>query len=403
MIGEIILNLLIAIQVIFLIYFGLSTLYVLLFSFAGLFKNVPKSQSEKKYRKFAVLIPGYKEDVVIIEAATEALKQDYPKERYDVVIIADSFQPDTLLKLQSLPIKVIEVKFESSTKAKALNAAMAILPDDYYDIALVLDADNIMDKDFLSRINLAFCNNITAIQGHRVAKNTNTSMAILDAISEEITNHIFRKGHRALGLSSGLIGSGMAFDYPFYKKIMENVKAIGGFDKELELKMLSEKKKIEYLPDVFIYDEKVQDRDVFIKQRRRWLSAQLYYTRYFSSAFRSFFRDGNIDFLDKAFQMLLPPRILLLGILFFFSIATFFINPFPITVIWLSLLFCSILSFLLSVPKKFFNISTFKALLLLPTGFFLMAFSLLTTSGANKKFIHTQHTNVKIKHKGNTE
>jgi hypothetical protein len=52
---------------------------------------------------------------------------------------------------------------------------------------------------------------IFAVQGHRTAKNTNNSWAILDAISEEINNNIFRKGHRVLGLSSAIIGSGMAF------------------------------------------------------------------------------------------------------------------------------------------------------------------------------------------------
>jgi hypothetical protein len=34
---------------------------------------------------------------------------------------------------------------------------------------------------------------------------TNNSWAILDAISEEINNNIFRKGHRVLGLSSAII------------------------------------------------------------------------------------------------------------------------------------------------------------------------------------------------------
>jgi cellulose synthase/poly-beta-1,6-N-acetylglucosamine synthase-like glycosyltransferase len=320
--------------------------------------------------------------------------QDYPKEWFDVVVIADSFKPETIEKLRSLPVRVIEVSFESSTKAKALNAAMAALPDNYYDIALVLDADNVMDLNFLTRINRAFVPGVTAVQGHRVAKNTNTSMAILDAISEEITNHIFRKGHRVLGLSSGLIGSGMAFDYPYYKQIMASAKAIGGFDKELELKMLSQRKVIEYLEDVYVYDEKVQDTGVFIKQRRRWLSAQLHYAGYFPDALKSFFVNGNIDFLDKACQMLLPPRIILLGVLFIFSVITGFINPLPITGIWLFLFLCSLLSFALSVPGKFYNSKTFKALLMLPAGFFLMTFSLLTTSGANKKFIHTQHTHV---------
>jgi hypothetical protein len=64
------------------------------------------------------------EDEVIIDIAHDALEQDYPPDSYDVVIIADSFLPETIQKLGTLPVKVIEVSFESSTKSKALNKAM---------------------------------------------------------------------------------------------------------------------------------------------------------------------------------------------------------------------------------------------------------------------------------------
>jgi len=40
-------------------------------------------------------------------------------------------------------------------------------------------------------------------------------LALLDGISEEINNNIFRKGHQTLGLSSALIGSGMALIMSF--------------------------------------------------------------------------------------------------------------------------------------------------------------------------------------------
>ena len=148
--------------------------------------------------------------------------------------------------LRSLPVKLIEVSFDKSTKSKALNKAMAQLTNPY-DIAVVLDADNIMAPDFLQQVNTAYAAGYKAIQGHRTAKNLNTSWAVLDAVSEEINNHIVRKGHRVLGLSSAIIGSGMAFDYSYFKAIMADVKAVGGFDKEIELRMLKERNTIIYL------------------------------------------------------------------------------------------------------------------------------------------------------------
>lgn len=338
------------------------------------------------------MIPGYKEDAVILEAAEEALKQDYPQEMFDVIVIADLFQETTIERLKKFPIRLIEVSFKESTKSKALNEALAKLPEDLYDVALVLDADNLMEPSFLSRINEAFSTGCIAVQGHRVAKNTNTSFAFLDAVSEEVNNHIFRKGHRVLKLSASLIGSGMAFDYRYFKTLMRDIQAIGGFDKEIELTMLREGKKIEYLEKAYIFDEKVQVSKVFIKQRRRWLSAQFHYSRYFFKALCHLLRKGNVDFFDKALQMLLPPRILLLGSLFLISLISIFINPINLTAVWSGLFLICILAILFAIPGKMFNHRMFYAFLSLPGGFFLMLYSLFSTKGANKRFIHTEHT-----------
>jgi len=380
------------IQIVIYIYLGLATLYIFIFSFAGLFKYKNKASKDSIKRKFAVLIPGYKEDKVIVKVAQDALNQDYPQSLYDVIVIADSFKSRTLEKLAKLPVKVIEVSFKSSTKSKALNKAMEQLSDDY-DAAIVLDADNLMAKDFIKKINKAFSAGFIAIQGHRIAKNTDTHFAILDAVSEEINNHIFRKGHRVLGLSSAIIGSGMAFEYKFFKNLMKTVKAVGGFDKELELKILKKRKKIEYLEDAYIYDEKVQKSEVFSKQRRRWLSAQFHYLRKdFLTSVWHLISKGNIDYFDKAFQFLQAPRILLIGLLTLITILSILLNPISYTYAWLVILILCILAFIFSVPVKFYNLKTLNAILTLPKGFVLMFISLIKIRGANKKFIHTGHS-----------
>ncbi len=384
------------IQIVFLILLGLATLYILVFSIAGLFYKQPSFKSKGELKKIAVLIPGYKEDEVIIEVANSALLQDYPSNHFDVIVIADSFLEETLFELKALPIKLIEVSFDKSTKSKALNKAMASLTENY-EIAVILDADNLMAKDFLTKINAAFEQGFIAVQGHRTAKNTNNSWAILDAVSEEINNHIFRKGHIALGLSSAIIGSGMAFKYDYFKSLMSTVTAVGGFDKEIELKMLKAGHRIIYLDDALVYDEKIQKADVFGNQRRRWLSAQLHYFRKdFLNALKDLFLKGNIDYFDKAIQFIQPPRILLLGgvIIFggLFVLSNYiFNNENLFSLSWGIIAVACILSFLFSIPKSFYNLKTLQALVSLPKGMFMMLLSLLKIKGANKKFIHTKH------------
>ncbi|MCF8365225.1 MAG: glycosyltransferase family 2 protein [Bacteroidales bacterium] len=380
-------------QALLLLYLGSSAVYLFILSIAGQFSiRRPKIVNEKK-RRFAVLIPGYKEDAVIVHVAEDAIRQNYPQDLFDVVIIADTYQPATIEAIKKLPVKLIEVSFDKSTKAKALNKAMAQLPGNYYDIALVLDADNLMEADLLSKINDAFSRGYKVVQGHRAAKNTHNTMALLDAISEEINNHLFRKGHRVLGLSSGLIGSGMAFDYNFFKDLMLGIKAIGGFDKEIELKMTKDGVKMEYLEDAYILDEKVSDTKNFSNQRRRWLAAQaVYFTRTIGPATIALITKGNINFFLKSFQQMQPPRVLLLGISWILGLISIILIRDTFTPYWLSLLLCVSISLLISVPRKFWNKQLLAAIAGLPKIFILMALSLMKIKGANKTFIHTEHS-----------
>lgn len=378
-------------------YLAASVLYLLIFSIAGRFPLRESANSGSEQNKFAVLIPAYKEDQVIVQTAQQALKQTYAKNLYDVIVVADSLQTSTLLKLRQLAVKLIEVTFEKSTKVKAINAALQQIPDDYA-AALILDADNVMADDFLKKMNSAMLQGSKVVQGHRVAKNMNTPMAKLDALSEEINNHIFRKGHRRLGLSAALIGSGMAFEFQLFKEIMQSIHAVGGFDKELELKLLKARHKIEYLPSALVYDEKVQNRRNFSAQRRRWLAAQLFYLRtYFIEGLSQLIRHKNIDFFDKVIQMLVPPRILLLGLVALFAVFSELLKLLNIQGLcftafeWFSLFLFTAAALILSIPKSFFNRKMLIAVLYAHVAFFEMLCALLRMKNANKIFIHTEH------------
>lgn len=381
------------IQIVMLFYLGGSALYLFIFALFSVLPLKTHPPVDFKKRRFAVLIPGYMEDEVIFEVVAHALQQSYPTDFYDVVVIADKFKPETIEKLSQYPIILFNESFAISTKTRALNHALRSLPENQYDIAVILDADNLMEKDFLAKLNDAFSYPYQAIQAHRVAKNLNTNFAVLDAVSEEINNNIFRKGHRKMGLSSALIGSAMAFRYHFFKQLMEDVEVVGGFDKELELRLLYNNHLIHYLDDAYVLDEKVQNVKVFTRQRRRWLSAQFhYFGRHFQPAIAALFIKGNIDYFNKAFQYIQLPRILLLGLLVFISLISLFINPLILTIGWLMATFFIVSALLLAIPCKFYNFNTLKALTALPLGFAYMILSLFRIKGANKQFIHTKHT-----------
>lgn len=326
---------------------------------------------------------------MIEQSVDSVLRQDYPKACFDTVVVADKFRRDTIERLSQLPIRLLDVDFEASSKAKALNYAIEQLGGEAFDVVVILDADNTVGSDFLHQLNNAYQSGAMAIQAHRKAKNRNTDTAVLDAVSEEINNSIFRKGHVALGISSALIGSGMAFDYKWFRT---NVPALStaGEDKELEILLLKQGVFIEYLDQVEVLDEKTQKGGAFYNQRRRWLAAQFYSL---TSALRDLpgaITSGNIDYCDKLFQWMLPPRVLLLGLIPLFGVATLFVD-WTISVKWWILFVLLLFALAFAIPDDLVDARFKKALRKIPVMFVFMALNVFRIRGAKNKFIHTAH------------
>jgi cellulose synthase/poly-beta-1,6-N-acetylglucosamine synthase-like glycosyltransferase len=364
--------------------------YMALYGIAGLFYPKESYPVAANKFKFAVFIPAYKGDEVILHTASETLKQNYPSDKFEVIVIADNLKPETIQKFKSMPLRVVEVLFENSTKGKSLNAAIKAVEGTHYDYAIILDIDNIVEEGFLEKMNSALQQNQLVLQAHRLAKNEETKFSVLDGISEEINNHIFRKGHKILGLSAALIGSGKAVSYPFFVEIMSNITAVGGFDKQMEVLIISRKVRIDYAHEILVYDEKVQMPEVFQNQRKRWMSAQLTFMRQYAlkGIFGSLFT-FNIDYFDKSIQLILLPRLINVGLNLIFCLVWFLDPILGRYFIELFLLQAFILA--LCTPKKYFQLNTLYALMSLPYGFILMFLNFFKLKGANKKFIHTPH------------
>lgn len=339
--------------------------------------------------KIALLIPAYKENEVICHTAIEALKQDY--NNYDIVVIADTIDDNALITLKSLDIIVLEVSFKKSTKSKALNMAMDKLTNDY-QLAVVLDADNIMGDGVLSILAQKYADGYNAIQGHRTAKNQETGFAILDSISEEMNNHLYCKGTQSIGLTSRLTGSGMGFDYELFKSLMKDIDAVGGFDKELELALIDSGNPIHYTESAYIYDEKVSQSEVFTNQRKRWISSQYYYLRkYFWRAVVKLL-SGNIDYALKAAHLLFPPRMLFPVILFIFFALACILNDYFFMVAWGVSLVLIIFSYSIAIPKKLWTKELLIAAISLPKAILVIFIAMINLKGANDEFIHTKHS-----------
>ena len=378
------------------IYLILNCFYLAFFALVGLLR-LPKSKKDAvTSKKIAVLFPTYQENIVILESVKAALNHQY-KGNFEVIVIADGLLQETITTLNKLGATVVEVFFEKSTKGKALQYAMSQLNIEDFDIAMILDVDNIMDDDCLNYINKSFEDGKIAVQTHRTAKNIDSSFALLDACNEEVNNHIFRKGQAVIGLSASLIGSGMAFNYNYLLNLLNKIGDTVGEDKQLDFMIANDKVNIAYLHDVYVFDEKVENAKVFTKQRTRWIASQIeFMKKYALEGFLQLFK-GNFEFFNKTLQTFLVPRTLLLALLFVMVLQSL-VNPFgPNLYFWLSLFASLCLTLLISVPKKYYaDKRLYIALLQIPRAIFGMVIALFSIGKAKKSFMVTPHSSKHI-------
>ena len=389
------------IQNIIFIYFALSTLHVLVLSVAArYFRRFPDSIPNSEPARIAILIPCYKEDLIIINSIKSYALQEYPQEKFKIFLVADSLLPTTLAMLRTFDINVIEVDFDVSTVTKSIKLGITSINHREFPITLICDADNVLAPDFLKKMNDVFSAGYQVVQGCRYTKNVNTPMAILDSVSEMINNHLYRKGTYSIGLSSALIGSGMAFTTSLLQDCMKGNNSFNGWDRELQLLLSEREITIVYLENAICYDEKVSSQTAFKSQRTRWLASQFtMLTEHFSEAFMRLGKKGGLNYFQFAilFNLFLT-RLLNIGILAVLTLTDLFIFFIfrPAILLppyyWLTLFMLYGISLILAIPGSFFNGKLVSALLKLPVTFLEMFFLLFKTKDAKTKFYHTEHT-----------
>ena len=341
-----------------------------------------------RYYKYLILYPAYNEDRVIVHSVRTFISQYYPYHSFHVAVISDHMQPETNEQLAQLPITLLQPVFEKSSKAKAMQFAMSQIKESY-DYVVILDADNVVNADFLDQLNEVCAKGYKAIQCHRCAKNSNNDIAVLDGVSEEINNTIFRKAHNRIGLSSALIGSGMCFDFKWFK---ENVYKLttAGEDRELEALLLRQGVYIHYEADIPVFDEKVSNKDNFQKQRLRWMTAQIQSLLNLLPYIPKAILTGNIDYIDKTIQQALIPRSMLIVLAFMFAFLVTLLSWRWGIKWWLLFLFIC-LSLYVSTPKQLRSHSVFGKIVALPKLVWKMVLNILKIDHKNTDFIHTTH------------
>ncbi len=424
------------------IYLAAGTIYLFVIAIAGRFGSLPVFTTATKKNKIAVIIPSYKEDAIIVDTATKARMHGYEQHNFEVLVAADKLQPATVAALRAIPVQVLEL--DVNMKSRSVNAALQYLDGKGFDIAVILDADNIMGEGCLEKINDAYNKGYKALQCHRTAKNQQTPVALLDGMSEEININLFRRGPAVMNISAAPIGSGMAFEFGLLKEIFSTQHILNnpGEDREIDLHLMKKGIAMQFIDGAYVYDEKVASAAVFEKQRVRWLEAQVNHVRrhlmkkgiamqFIDGAYvydekvasaavfekqrvrwleaqvnhvRRFFDDDLKDtpktavYYNKFYQNLLLPRLLyimvfgIFGVLAIASLIWGWAFMQPAAIIWLIVIGIYILTLIISIPSKFYQLATLKAIAQVPALMISMLKALLRIKKGRKEFLHTPKT-----------
>ncbi len=374
-----------------LVYLFVTSFYQLVLALASKRYKSPNI-SDTKDQRVCVVVPCYKSDETILTSCRYNMKVIAKSEASDLLVIADQLQKETIQELMVLGAKVVEVSYEKSTKVKALNCAVAYLKSHHiYDSVLVLDADNLLHEKFSQVTSFYHSEGYSCIQGERLPMNQDSPLAILDGLSEKANQEMLCKGANVLGMSSKLTGSAMSFDFYLFMRMIPELNAVGGFDKELELLLTSQGVFLKYTPELMVLDEKVRSSADFEKQRGRWLQSQYAFLAKSLAPAIDKAKEGNFDYLHKSLQLSLPPRIIA-PLAWIALIAVGLITGstlvFGFSVIGLVGLMSS---YLISVPFHWWAGHLPSILLALPRLFLSGFKSLFWMKRAKTQFLHTRH------------
>ena len=195
--------------------------YQIVVSFCSLIKLKDKKLLIEKDHKFMAVIPAHNEEAVIKNLVDSLQEQDYPRELYDIYVIADNCNDNTA-KIAKDAGAIVLKRFdeEHKTKGFALNwfLQQKIEEDADYDALCVFDADNIVDKNFLKNMNKKLCQGEEVVQGYRDIKNpTDSWISSGYAIFYWMMHRFYHLARYNLGLSPLLNGTGFMVKFDLLK------------------------------------------------------------------------------------------------------------------------------------------------------------------------------------------
>ncbi|HQF90687.1 MAG TPA: glycosyltransferase family 2 protein [Synergistaceae bacterium] len=298
----------VALAVLFLALDGIYQIAVSIFGW-GRFTDSPRAQGRLN---FFVLVPAHNEARVIGPLLDSLQNQDYPRERFEVCVSCDNCQDATAEVASRYGVRVLVRTTEvRSGKTENVRWALEQVPLEHSDAIVVIDADNLAERDFLSRMNdyLEAHPDADAVQGLLDVKNPRDNwLARSYAMAYWYTNRFWQRARGNLTLSATLGGTGLAVRTPLFLQMLAFVGSLTE-DLEMATMVVLSGKRVHWNEHAVIYDEKPTDLGVSFSQRVRWMQGHFWvFGHYGPTVLRRFFSTGRLRYLDLFLYLAAPAK-----------------------------------------------------------------------------------------------
>lgn len=257
---------------------SIMLIYKSVYYLIGLFFT-RKFKPAKNKHKYAILIAARNEKNVIGALLDSISKQDYPSDLITTFVVADNCTDNTADIVRSKGCVCYE-RFDNEHKTKgfALEYLLDRIEEDYgrmnFEGYFIFDADNLLNTNYISKMNDAFDSGAKIITSYRNTKNFDENW-----ISSTYALHwirSIRSNHRArsvLRLATNIQGTGFLFTNEIVKNGWHYTSLTE--DRALTADAVAQGYEITYQDEAMFYDEQPTSLKVALRQRTRWSKGHL--------------------------------------------------------------------------------------------------------------------------------
>ncbi|WP_066389176.1 glycosyltransferase family 2 protein [Neobacillus mesonae] len=291
--------------------------------------------------KFAIVVAAHNEEAVIGELVKNLKTLHYPNELYDVYVICDNCT-DKTAKVVRENVAVAMERFNDKERGKGY--ALKWMFDQLwkleeegtsYDAVVVLDADNLVNQDFLSFMNTKLLEGYEVLQGYLDSKNPKDTLITKSyAISYWSNNRMRQLSRQNLGLSAQLGGTGFVVKTNVLKDLGWNATSLTEDVEFTQLYILHKGLPVCWVHEAIVYDEKPLTFIAAWRQKLRWMKGHAdCMFRLTGPIMKQAILKRSLLHFDSALYLLSPSRIALNLVVWMFACLSFF-NLRPSYSIW---------------------------------------------------------------------